>query len=225
MGLNLFKRKKNNRPMYVLSAAIIVAAVIIAVPMALIFMKPFTPPNQNNQTGNNTGIAFGSNPVLGNANAKVTIVEFSEYLCPFCGRFARDTLPLIKANYIDTGKVKFYFRDFIVHSAAKLASEASKCARDQGKYWEYGEVLFNNQSALTSEDLKAYAATLGLNTAQFNACLDSGKYAAEVDKDTSDGEAYGVTGTPTFFINGDKLVGAQPYATFQQAIEEALKAY
>jgi protein-disulfide isomerase len=222
MTLKLFRRKKNSRPVYVLSAAIIVAAIIIAMAILLVLIKPASGNSGNG--GGDYGISLDDDTVLGNADAKVTIVEFSEFVCPFCGRFSRDTFPLIKADYIDTGKVRFVFRDFIVHTSAQIASEASECADEQGRYWAYNEYLFNHQSALTSTDLKAYAADLGLDTAQFDACLDSGKYRNEVEKDTSDAEAYGVTGTPTFFINGNKLVGAQPYAKFQQAIEEALKA-
>jgi len=227
MAFKLLSKKKNNRPLYIFSLSIIAAAIIISLAILLVLVKPAPNPNTNNQTsGQNGTISIDDDPMLGSANAKVTIVEFSEFVCPFCGRFARDTFPQIKANYIDTGKVKFVFRDFIVHPTAQIASEASQCAYEQGndKYWAYNEYLFNHQSALTSDDLKAYAATLGLDTAKFDACLDSGKYTVEVEKDTSDGEAYGVNGTPTFFINSKKFVGAQPYAKFQAEIDAALNA-
>ncbi len=220
MIFKLLSKKKNNRPLYMFSLSIIAAAIITSLAVLLIFFKPAA-----NTNGNQTGrILIDDDPMLGSANAKVTIVEFSEFVCPFCGRFARETFPQIKANYIDTGKVKFVFRDFIVHASAQIASEASQCAYEQGndKYWAYNEKLFSNQSALDIGSLKAHAAALGLDTAKFDACLDSGKYKNEVDKDTSDGEAYGVTGTPTFFINGKKLVGAQPYAKFQAEIDAAL---
>jgi protein-disulfide isomerase len=228
----LSRKKKDGKPVYLVSAAIIIA--VIAISLSSIFIinagKPVNPGN-GNVSGNSSGevvngIALDNDPLMGSATAKVTIVEFSEFVCPFCGRFARDTFPQIKANYIDTGKVRFVFRDYIVHDSAHNASEASECAYEQGndKYWAYNEKLFNNQGALTINDLKAYASSLGLDTAKFNACLDSGKYKAEVDKDTADGKSYGVTGTPTFFINGKKFVGAQPYAKFQAEIDAALNA-
>ncbi len=221
--MNIFGRRKESKKVFILSAVVIAAAIVIS--LAILFtIKP--PPASNGNGGNDYNISLDDDAVLGSADAKVTIVEFSEYLCPFCGRFARDTFPQIKANYIDTGKVRFVFRDYIVHTTAHLASEASECAHEQGndKFWAYNEKLFQNQGALTSDNLKSYASELGLDTAKFDACLDSGKYASEVDKDTSDGRSYGVTGTPTFFINGKKLVGAQPYATFQTEIDAALAA-
>jgi protein-disulfide isomerase len=214
----LFKKKKDGRPVYIISAALITA--VIAISLSAIFVYNMNRP----PAPNGGGISLDNDPMLGPADAKVTIVEFSEFVCPFCGRFARDTFPQIKANYIDSGKVRFVFRDYIVHASAQLASEASECAYEQGAsaYWAYSEKLFNNQGALTSDDLKAYASELGLDTAKFNACLDSNKYKAEVDKDTVEGRSYGVTGTPTFFINGKKFVGAQPYASFQAQIDAAL---
>ncbi len=165
-------------------------------------------------------------PVLGDKNAPVTIIEFSDYQCPFCERFWSQTLPLIKANYIDTGKVKLVYRDFPLgfHQYAQKAAEAAECADDQGKYWEMHDKLFQNQAALTINDLKRYASELGLDTSTFNQCLDSGKYTKEVQKDLADGSASGVSGTPSFFVNGVQIVGAQPYSAFEQAIEAAIAA-
>jgi protein-disulfide isomerase len=211
--------KKGKSKLYLAIALV----VLIAVAASAYMILSVKPPSNGGGGGE---ISIDDDPVLGDANAKVTIVEFSEFECPFCGRFARDTFPQLKADYIDSGKAKFVFRDYIVHPDAHLASEASDCAYEQGndKYWLYNEKLFNNQAALDSASLKGYASDLGLDTSQFNACLDSGKYSSEVDKDTNDGRSYGVTGTPTFFINGKKIVGAQPYSAFQQAIEAALNA-
>ncbi|MDP3026471.1 MAG: DsbA family protein, partial [Nanoarchaeota archaeon] len=104
------------------------------------------------------------------------------------------------------------------------AAEASECAHEQDKFWEYHDKLFENQNALTVEDLKKYASDLKLDTIKFNDCLDSGKYESEVQKDLSDGQKYGVSGTPAFFINGKLISGAQPFSVFQQIIEEELTA-
>lgn len=109
-----------------------------------------------------------------------------------------------------------------MHPNAQKAAEASECADDQGKFWEYHDLLFANQSALDVASLKSYAAQLGLDTATFDQCLDGGEKTAEWQKDEEDGTSYGVTGTPAFFINGVQVIGAQPFSVFQQAIDAAL---
>lgn len=162
--------------------------------------------------------------VLGEKKAKVTIVEFSDYECPFCGRFHQQTLPQIKENYVKTGKVKLIYRDFPLgfHAQAQKAAEAAECAGEENKYYEMHDKLFTDGVQGGVDSFKKFAADIGLNTAKFNDCLDSGKMASEVQKDTSDGAQYGVTGTPGFFVNGQLISGAQPYQVFQQAIEQAL---
>jgi len=165
----------------------------------------------------------------------VTIIEFSDFQCPFCLRFWNETLPQIKQEY--EGKVRFVYRDFpltSIHEWAQKAAEAAECADDQNKFWEYHDLIFANQSALNqqldTEGLSAvlttfggYASDLGLDTAAFNDCLDSGKYTSEVQKDVQDGQSYGVTGTPAFFINGQLVSGAQPFASFKTVIDAALE--
>ncbi len=167
-------------------------------------------------------------PAIGSENAKVVIVEFSDFQCPFCERFAEETLPALKETYIDTGKVRLIYRDFplsSIHPEAQKAAEAAECADDQGKFWEYHDVLFENRMSWTgvgAAKFKEYASDLGLDTNAFDECLDSDKYADEVTSDMNAGSSVGVTGTPTFFINGQKLVGAQPFASFEAAIEAEL---
>jgi len=174
----------------------------------------------------NVDVDITGSPVKGDKNAPVTIVEFSDFECPFCGRYFTNTYSSIVENYIDTGKVKYVFKHFPLnfHASAQKASEAAECAGDQEKFWEYHDVLFANQQALSVSNLKQYASDLSLDTDDFNSCLDSGKYAAKVKQDLADGQAAGVSGTPSFFVNGQKLVGAQPYSAFEQAIEAALSA-
>jgi protein-disulfide isomerase len=163
-------------------------------------------------------------PVQGQANAKVTIIEFSDFQCPFCERFYSQTLGQIETNYIKTGKAKLVFKQFPLsfHPFAQKAAEASECAREQGKFWEIHNKIFDNQANIAVTDLKKYASDLGLDTTKFNDCLDSSKYAAGVAADVQIGQNAGVSGTPSFVINGQLLVGAQPYAQFQQAIDAAL---
>lgn len=183
-----------------------------------------TQPVQNPGQPTKVSVSAEDDAVLGNANASVTIIEFSDFECPYCGKFFTETLPLIKQNYINTGKVKLVYRDFPLsfHPDSEKAAEAAECAGEQSKYWEMHDKLFENQNALGVDSLKQYAKDIGLDSAQFNACLDSGKMTSEVQKDSADGQSYGVSGTPTFFINGVELVGAQPYSAFDQAIKQAL---
>ena len=163
-------------------------------------------------------------PFLGKKNAPVTLIEFTDYQCPFCKRHFTNTFDQIKKEYIDTGKVKYVVRDYPLgfHNNAQKAAEATECADDQGKFWEMHDKLFENQHALDIASLKQNAVDLGLNTGEFNDCLDSGKHEAEVKKDFADGSAAGITGTPGFFVNDKKLSGAQPFASFKAIIDAEL---
>ncbi len=167
-------------------------------------------------------------PVLGNKNAKVTIVEFADFQCPYCQSFFNQTFPEIEKKYIETGKVKYIFRHYPLsfHVNAEISSVAAECANIEGKFWEYHDLLFANAQPdgtnLALADLKKYGTTLGLGS-KFDQCLDSKATLEIVKGDFSEGTKGGITGTPSFFINGQKLVGAQPFAKFEEAIEAALK--
>ncbi len=163
--------------------------------------------------------------VKGDKNAPITMVEFSDYECPFCEKFYSETYSQIEKNYIKTGKVKFIYRDFPLgfHQNAQKAAEAAECAGEQGKYYEMHNKLFEKGVSGGSAGFKQYAKELGLDQNKFNQCLDSGEMASEVKKDLADGSKLGVSGTPAFFINGQEVVGAQPYAVFEQIIEQELK--
>ncbi|HII16584.1 TPA: DsbA family protein [Candidatus Woesearchaeota archaeon] len=162
--------------------------------------------------------------VKGSADAPVTIIEFSDFECPYCARFFADTLPQIEEQYINTGKVRLIYRDFPLsfHPQAQKAAEASECADDQGKYWEMHDLLFGKGVAGGVTTFKQYAEDLALDTKTFNECLDSGEKAAEISADLADGSAVGVSGTPGFFINGIPVSGAQPFSVFKQVIDEEL---
>jgi len=169
-------------------------------------------------------VSLDDDAVKGEEDAPVTIVEFSDYECPYCGRFYSQTRDQIISEYVDTGKVKMVFRDFPLsfHQNAQKAAEAAECAGEQGKYWEMHDALYSNQQSLDVASIKGYAADLGLNTGDFESCLDNGDMAAEVQKDFTEGQGYGVRGTPAFFINGKLVSGAQPFSVFQQAIDAEL---
>ena len=174
----------------------------------------------------------------GDKNAKLTLIEFSDYQCPFCARHSRDTLPQLEREYIATGKVKYVFRNFPIESIHPLAfkgHEAAHCAGEQGKYCEMNGRLFANQKAMSPKDLSDHAQALALDMPKFQQCLDSGKHAAKIRKDLADGQNAGVQGTPSFFLAlpepNDGMVkavrmirGAQPYAAFREAIENLLTA-
>jgi protein-disulfide isomerase len=167
-------------------------------------------------------------PYLGNANAKVTVVEFADYECPFCEEWYKTVWPDIKTKYVDTGKIKFVYQDFaFLGPDSNTAAEAAHCAADQNMFWQYHDYLFNNQGAegsgwAAAAHQEQFAQAVGLNMAQFNSCFNSGKYKQEVLDETAAGKSYGVSGTPSIFINGSIIVGAQPAATFEQAIDAAL---
>jgi protein-disulfide isomerase len=160
--------------------------------------------------------------IKGNKNAPVTIVEFSDFQCPFCSR-VNPTIKKIFETYGDKVRVVFKHNPLAFHKDAPLASEAALAAGAQGKFWEMHDVLFANQRQLKRPDLEKYAAQIGLNLEQFNADLDSHKFKAQVDADLAQAKTIGVRGTPNFFINGKKLTGAQPFANFKAKIDEALK--
>jgi protein-disulfide isomerase len=160
-------------------------------------------------------------PSKGESNAPITIVEFSDFECPFCSR-AEDSVKKVMEVY--KGKVRLVYRDFPLpfHGKAQKASEAALCAQDQGKYWEMHERLFANQQALALPELKAHAKTLGLEGGKFDQCLDSGAKAPIVEASKKAGEAVGVNGTPAFFINGRPLSGAVPFEQFKEIIDHEL---
>jgi protein-disulfide isomerase len=160
-------------------------------------------------------------PSKGNATAKITIVEFSDFQCPFCSK-AEPSVDEVMKTYGD--KVKVVFRHFPLdfHDKAFKAAEASACAEEQGKFWEFHKTLFSNQSALSIGDLKTHAKTLGLDQAKFDACLDGSKMKVKVDEDMAAGRKAGVNGTPAFFINGILLSGAMPFDEFKKVIDAEL---
>lgn len=161
-------------------------------------------------------------PVRGNPAAQVTIVEFSDYQCPFCAR-VNPTLDRVRQTYGD--RVKIVFKDFPLpnHPEAPKAAEAAHCAGEQNKYWEMHDAIFANQRALQVPALKQTARAIGVNGAPFDQCLDSGKYAAAVADGSALGEKMGVNSTPTLYINGRAVIGAVPFETFKQVIDEELK--
>ena len=229
---------------YLVPVSIVVAGVIIAVAIFTISQKSgpvsLTPSSSPEQANLSPGadqfkkvtekIDVSQDPVLGTPEAKLLMIEFSDFQCPFCQRHALNAFPEIKKQYIDTGKVKLVFKNLPLpadsppyHKNAQLAAEAGECAFEQNKFWEYKDKLFQDQQKLGKDDLKLSAKELGLDSQKFDDCLDSRKYEQEVKEDLAEAQKLGIGGTPSFVI-GDILVdGAYPFSTFEKIIEEKLK--
>jgi protein-disulfide isomerase len=183
-------------------------------------------------------ISIDNDPIIGNTNAPITIIEFSDFQCPFCARFHVETLPLIMNEYINDGQVKLVFRDFPIqslHPNALPASVAAECANEQGKFKKMHDILFENQNEWNNKNadnviisFNQYALEIGLEEEKFDSCLKNGKYVEEIQKDLDDGRAYGISGTPGFFVGNDQigfveLKGAQPFENFKKVIDSQLK--
>lgn len=187
--------------------------------------------------GTTVTASIDDDAIFGSKDAKVAIIEFSDYDCPYCEKFYAETLSQIKTNYVETGDVMFVYRDLPLpqlHPNAQMKAEAAECADDQGgdeAYIAYHNGLFNNGSITTEDGLVSLAKQQGLNESEFKNCLSSGKMTSEVEKDAQDANASGLSGTPGFVVGtidskgvvtGEKIAGAYPYATFQQALEKYL---
>ncbi|HSG29927.1 MAG TPA: thioredoxin domain-containing protein [Thermodesulfobacteriota bacterium] len=183
----------------------------------------------------NVKVSIDDDPIKGDLKAPVTIVEFSDYECPFCKRNHDQVFSQIKKEYIDTGKVRYVFRDYPLgfHKKAIPAAIAANCAGEQGKYWEINDFLFQSKANLSDEKYIEFAKNNNLDMEKYQACLKDKKQEAEVDKDFKDGQAYGVRGTPSFFIGktqegkemtGAYIRGARPFDAFKTEIDKILSA-
>ena len=205
---------------------LIVAALGAAVALGAVFLRPGI--SGALSSGDPALTAAYSAPVLGNASAPVTIVEYGDFQCPNCGAFFGSVEPELVRRYVDTGKAKLVFKHFAwIGGESKLAAQAASCAGAQGKFWPYHDYLYahqrgENSGAFSSANLKSFAAALSLDRATFDSCLDSGAYKGVVDRDFDEVRSLGLTGTPTFLINGQRIVGAQSLAVFAAAIDKQL---
>ena len=180
-------------------------------------------------------LALHGEPVRGDSSARIAMIEYADFECPFCGQYMRQAYPKIAQDYIRTGKIKYIYRDLplSMHAHAMLAAQAARCAGDQGKFWEMHDSLFANQTALTEIDMSNRAKSLGMDSDQLVQCISSQKYADEVSKSAAEAQKMGIDGTPTFFLgviqeNGDvvkvqkTITGAYPYTIFQTDLDELL---
>jgi len=183
-------------------------------------------------------ISLDGAPAMGDPKARVAIVEFGDYQCPYCGIHANQTLPQIVTDYVKTGKVRYFFKDFpieAIHPQAFKAAEAARCAGEQGKYWEMHDRLFKDQLIVVMKAAPEFALALGLDVPKFQQCMDSEIYAPQIRKDLQEGRKHNVPGTPEFYVGtldpqGARMTvvtmldGSRPYDAFQQALDHELSA-
>ncbi len=230
---------------------IIAALVIVIVVIGLVWIRDFASEGKGSKgsaasnvrtsadvSGSGSGagavssVSTEGNYFMGEEDAPVTLIEFIDFQCPFCRKFWRETLEQIDKDYIKTGKVKFVAKDFPldnIHPGATPAALATRCAGDQGKFWEMHDKIFEGQDkqgqgtiSFGESELREWAAELGLDMGKFNKCFDEQEHLSEVRQDLLEGQQAGITGTPGFLLNGKLISGAQPYAVFKQAIENEL---
>ncbi len=232
----------SNSRNYFLPVSILIAAVLIA-GSVIYAVGVFNSGSRSAQQANpNSGLAAvsqslkkeisGRDAVLGDPKAPVTLIEYGDYQCPFCGKFFRESEPFIRENYIKSKKLKMVWRNFaFLGPESTAAATAAECAKDQGKFWAYHDAILEaelkdgaeNNGNLNRDTFLQLARDIGLDNNSFASCYDSGKYAGQVKKDTEDGQALGVDSTPTIFVNGQEIKGALPYSEFQVIIDNALR--
>ncbi|MDO8743179.1 MAG: DsbA family protein [Candidatus Azambacteria bacterium] len=220
--------EKNN---FLIPAAIVFASVVIAI--AVVYSTKNPSQNANNNNIKTAALAAlpavsSSDFVLGDQNAPVTIIEYGDFQCPYCGKFFKDIESVLREKYIKTGKVKFIYRDFVfLGQESTWAANAARCAGEQNKFWQYHDYLYGNQKgenqgAFSKDNLKSFASALGLDKEKFNSCLDSEKYTNLIQEETKAGGEAGVSGTPASFINGALYAGVLPTASFTKIIDDEL---
>lgn len=226
-----------------IGAGVAALAAVIAGVMAAnnsdIAVQPASEKANNEGAAVDNRLSFASltrdgSPVRGDPSAQVTLVEFSDFQCPNCGRFARNTAPQIVEEYIETGKVNMVYKHFPIRGPDSMsASLASQCASDQDKFWEFHDLLFNNQESegsgwASAENMKEFASELGLDREEFDSCLDSEKYKSFVENDFAFAREIGATGTPTFVVvrsdgsEPEGILGAQPLSSFKAVLDKKI---
>ncbi len=231
---------ENNSKNNYLAISVVVAAILIVGAIIYVGGKNNSSPSQAVSQSSGSVMELASNDViLGNKNAPVTLIEYGDYQCPYCAMFQQQIEPALNIAYIQTGKVRMIFREMsFVGAESQTAAEASYCANDQGKFWDYHDLIYKtklndyennagkeNDGALSENVLLGLADQLKLNHAQFAQCLDGKKYADAISSDNQAAQSFGVNSTPTVFINGKEMsAGVLPLGDYQKAIDAALSA-
>ena len=249
MNNRMYKNSQRNRRKIFITLGVLFAVIMIGVTLSGTVSSRFGLSQQqthdliNPQTASAiirkiSAPTIANAPALGNSKAPITLIEFGDYQCTYCHRFHSDSKELILTNFVNTGKVRFLFKDFPINDlpanrASTLASEASYCAADQGKYWQYYDTLYNNWKGentgwVTKDNLRQFAKNLGIEDInRFSQCLESGKYAGVVADNFNLAESIGLNATPSFVLlaNGKQpleIIGAQPYSVFENVLSHFL---
>ena len=203
--------------------SLIAISIIVIIVFGTILIS--SPKKTKTTTNINQETLIENKPILGNPNASLTIIEFADYECPYCREFYLNTFSQIKSEYINTGKAKYVYINYplSIHPYAEKAAEAAECAGEQNKYYEMGNLLYTKGVEGGIKEYQTYAKELNLNMSKFNNCLGSNRTKPIIEKDIQEGDKVGVTGTPTFLIDGKKIIGAQPYSIFKQILDKATK--
>ena len=218
------RAKTNNKRSYIKWLGGVAAIALLIVVAALIVIIRDSMPN-NAKAQQVTTLQVKS---VGSENARMTMVEYADFQCPFCGMFAKQTEAQFMNKYVKTGVVRFEYKHFpIIGQESLWAAHAGECAAEQDRFWDYHNKLFQSQAgenkgAFSKDKLKSFAKELGLQEKSFNACMDSGKYLEAIRTEYNEGMGLGVRSTPTFFLNGTKIEGAQPLQVFQDAVQNEL---
>lgn len=221
---NMNHKTNTQQNPYLIPAAIIVAGILIA---GAVFLGRNVTPGQEDLAARNIQVELDGWQVVGNPEAKVLIVEYSDYACPFCKKLHDEIIPLIKEQYVDTGKVRYVYKDFIVVGGDR-AAEAAHCAAQQGAFWQYNSLLFERQpqdrERWSDPNVhRAYAEELGLDADALVECFEERRFREKVLASTQEAQANGGRGTPITFINNTPIVGAEPFSVFQEVIEAYLR--
>ena len=227
----VMKKRNNSVKKYVF---IIIPVVAVSIGLG-VFVFSQEESRQKAVVNESSKLILGGSPILGASDAQLTVVEWGDYQCTYCHRFHENTKDIVFSNFVDSGKIRFAFRDFTLNGPASvLAAEASYCAGDQGKYWAYHDELYNNWKGentgwVTMNNLKKFASNVGLDIDAFDKCVQSDKYRQKVLDNYGYGQSIGINATPTFLIidkdgNVQAIRGAQPYNIFDQVLKEKLRA-
>lgn len=215
------KSRRNQQTLWVIIGLAAVAVIV------LIAVGTLSRSAQKPETATVAGEGLARGKVLGEADAPVEVVDFSDFQCPHCRTFAVGAARQLVEEYVKTGKARLVYKHFIVIPNSELPASASECAREQGRFWQYHDYLFQRQETdrpFTTDKLKRYAAALGLDTKAFNRCLDEGRYMDVVFREMNEGRQLGVRGTPTIFVNGQLIPRGALWSELKQAVEAALQA-
>ncbi len=202
------------------------SALALALAAALLIAGCPTDSNPTRDLPPDIGELRPGENVLSSGAPGITVIEYGDFECPSCARFARETFPTIRREYVETGKVRWVYRHFplrAVHASAEGAARAAQCAARQQQFWAFHDLLFENSPALSAADLQRYAEQFGLDTAAFAQCTADAAIAEQVAQDVALGQAAGVSGTPTFFVNGQRVVGFRTVEQFRALLDGALE--